>query len=108
MKRIEGATTEIRRIEAQDRTAWEKLWHENLDHFAAPDQARADMPVIRQRLMDQRPALKTSLRSATMTGLPRVIRWNDTRIPSPGTAVWIAALRLPEGLFGPAFKACQG
>ena len=53
MHRIEAAALEIRRLEENDRVAWEDLWQENLDHFAAPDRARADMPVIWQRLMDQ-------------------------------------------------------
>ena len=53
MNRIEAAVVEIRRLEENDRVAWEDLWQENLDHFAAPDRARADMPVIWQRLMDQ-------------------------------------------------------
>ena len=53
MNRIEAAAVEIRRLEKNDRVAWEDLWQENLDHFAAPDRARADMPVIWQRLMDE-------------------------------------------------------
>ena len=53
MKRIEAAAVDIRRLAENDRAAWEGLWRANLGHFAAPDQARADMPVIWQRLMDQ-------------------------------------------------------
>ncbi|MGC9448671.1 N-acetyltransferase family protein [Cereibacter johrii] len=50
---MEASGIEIRRLEENDRAAWEDLWQENLDHFSAPERARADMPLIWQRLMDE-------------------------------------------------------
>ncbi|RAZ86903.1 GNAT family N-acetyltransferase [Cereibacter johrii] len=50
---MEASAVEIRRLEESDRAAWEDLWQENLGHFSAPERARADMPLIWQRLMDE-------------------------------------------------------
>lgn len=75
MNRFEAAAVEIRRLEENDRVAWEDLWQENLDHFAAPDRARADMPVIWQRLMDQAAPLLgwLVLRQGRAAGLAHVV-----------------------------------
>ncbi len=72
---MEASGIEIRRLEESDRAAWEDLWQENLDHFAAPERARADMPLIWQRLMDRTAPLLgwLVLRQGRAAGLAHVI-----------------------------------
>ncbi|WP_141703018.1 GNAT family N-acetyltransferase [Cereibacter johrii] len=75
MNPIEASAVEIRRLEENDRAAWEDLWQENLDHFSAPERARADMPLIWQRLMDETAPLLgwLVLRQGRAAGLAHVI-----------------------------------
>jgi ribosomal protein S18 acetylase RimI-like enzyme len=103
VNRIEAAAVEIRRLEKNDRVAWEDLWQENLDHFAAPDRARADMPFIWQRLMDQTAPLLgwLVLQQGRAAGLAHVV----LRQHSFSTAqvailedLWIAPFARRQGL----------
>ncbi|MEA5161767.1 GNAT family N-acetyltransferase [Cereibacter johrii] len=75
MNLIEAFGIEIRRLEESDRAAWEDLWQENLDHFSAPERARADMPLIWQRLMDETAPLLgwLVLKQGRAAGLAHVI-----------------------------------
>ncbi|QCP84665.1 GNAT family N-acetyltransferase [Cereibacter sphaeroides] len=75
MNPMEASGIEIRRLEESDRAAWEDLWQENLDHFSAPERARADMPLIWQRLMDETAPLLgwLVLRQGRAAGLAHVI-----------------------------------
>ncbi|WYK05789.1 GNAT family N-acetyltransferase [Cereibacter sphaeroides f. sp. denitrificans] len=72
---MEASAVEIRRLEESDRAAWEDLWQENLDHFSAPERARADMPLIWQRLMDETAPLLgwLVLKQGRAAGLAHVI-----------------------------------